>query len=595
MKRPILRLSIFAVTLLAASAPFLAARAEHRPFYSRLNPKTWFKKDDAKSKSVEEPKTAKATANSSVRPYLKEDPFSDPVGEADRSGANTIREVPEIVTNNRPGANTPQFAPSLKNSGSASAKPSASVDDEFMPFPRSESANNKRSAPSDTADVSRPRSKPAVPSSSGSPFEDGFDQNFAKLVDEAQRESGATKRPRVEPEPSREVAADSPKETPRPARPGFARIREETKPRVREYANSPIDDPDAVNNAVRSDFEQFMAERDGNIPAKKPRIPTESVAEESTQRRQELDRRVRSFVKDEAIEESDDTQAPAEARIIISDSRRRLEESSALKNSFAQEDTDTDSPRLTQTSGTEARRERYTPANNPATVRSRPSEPVVTSKPTYQRPTNQEMPLIVPNEMVPDRKAYLTTRSSGTNNRPLNSTSNTERRDESAPRNNTSINNDVLAAPLVSRPSAPALPALPEVTPRASANQSPALSVPEPTPVRQLSFNEHPAIEPRLPLLSIGSSAAESSKESGLLFPTDSDSKLPGAKKTESAPPIDWPDPAESVAKPKQGNALVTLGIIAAGIAAAGVVLRKKLATATASTTSVGDSPESQS
>lgn len=551
MKRLSLRLSICVAAAALSCAPFMAVQAEsHKPFYSRLNPKTWFKKDQPEGRAKvidEQPKVAPGSATTSVRPHLTEDPFALPPQDGAKSPSTNEKPRTQTVETAKP-----QIAPTLPQRSAMTAE------GDFEEF----GTNTKTAAK--PADSRTPRK--ASSGADANQFEEGFDTEFDALVKSVQREkqSAAPSLPEL---PDTKTAARA-----------QAAFDDESEPvAARKEAKGGA--TEALN-----DFEQFVAEQEAGSTTKAN--DTHPIEQRVAKSMTPLAKPKRQIL-DPDTPAADESSPSLEPREVVAQSRREME-ASPLRSGFASDDSaapsrEADGSKLTQTSGTAARM-----AERAASISKSRSNQLPEVRAGLA--TRDDLPLIVPNDQVPERKLYVA--------------SQTYRAQSAVTQTRTATTET--AATTVAEPTLPAVStslrqtAPDEVAPRVSANRAPALTLPEPAKVRQLAFEDQ-APEPRLPLLSIGGNSAPASNANGpLLFPStalDGDAKPESAKEIatsrERAPTIDWPEANEATApaKKKSGALMMVVAIAAIGVGL-GFMLRKKAAVATTGGTAVGDSPE---
>lgn len=587
MKRLSLRLTVCVTALALSCAPLMTARAESRkPLFSRLNPKSWFKKSDepdGKMKTVDEPAKGPAgSATSSVRPHLKnEDPFVIPPTNSANSPATVEKSKTPAVDRS-----APQLAPSIADRP-GTAKVTSNDFEEF--------GRDRKPAATKTAEP-KTKNRSTASTSSGNQFEEGFDEDFAALVNKAKSEA-----PKL-PEPAakvRDVAQSAP------------RLDRSLLPDLPESEPAA-----AIRSSSRekvSEFEKFVAEREGKVESEAAEFESfgrskaaaaEAAVAKPTPVAQSVSKPKRMLLDPE--EESSDqieTHVSREPSEVIAESRRELKNSSLLRNQLAAEagDEPVEKPaptKLAQTSiSTDRSREKLL-APAPNLARSLPN--TATEARTVTRPESrpvvaarEELPLIVPNDQVPDRRLYVANQTFRTASAETVTTA--PSREPLPSVGSIEVPSSNLAARSNSGPV--------DIAPRAAANKAPGQAVADNNRVRQLSHEDQNPVELRYPVLSIGASPAaesEASSNSPLLFPPSGihGEAADGMKRSEtsireSAPPIDWPDAdeAQPVAAKKSGALMMVLAIVGAALGL-GVVLRRKAAIATTSGTAVGDSPE---
>lgn len=564
MKRLSLRLSLCVVAAAATCVPLMPAQAEtHKPFYSRLNPKTWFKKSEPEGRAKivdEQSQIVPGSATTSVRPHLTEDPFAIPLTETAKSPSSV--EKPRTQTADR---STPQIAPSV---ATRSAVNDAANDFEEFGSSKKPNATKAGEAPSAEARVAR---KPASKGGANQ-FEEGFDDEFNALVKSVKSEQSSA-----------------------PALPDLAEansgITKTVRQRDRERQSASANEAtglvsDAAKGAL-SEFEQFAAEQASSVTAANTDTPVEQrrVAKSASQ---SLAKPKRELLDPDSTTTSGSSDA-IETRDVIATSRRGME-SSILRGGLAQDASSKDGreaagSRLTQTSGT-------TPRSTEKTLIAPRTSASQLPEVRSSLAARDDMPLIVPNDQVPERRLYVASQSY----RAATSTS---------AASNQSAATETALVPTITAPRVAPMPQE-EITPRVSANRAPALTLPEPSKVRQLAYEDQAPVESRLPLLSIGGGmsapAADESATGPLLFPTSSlDGDIQDTVKAdksvrETAPTIDWPDAADATAptKKKSSALVMVLAIVGVGLGL-GYMLRRKAAVVTTGGTAVGDSPEIRS
>jgi len=535
----------------------------HKPFYSRLNPKTWFKKSEPEGRAKivdEQSKIAPGSATASVRTHLTEDPFAIPPTETAKSPSSL--EKPRTQTADR---SAPQIAPSV---APRSAVSDATNDFEEFGSPTMPSATRTIETPSGGARVAR---KP-VSKVGANQFEEGFDDEFNALVKSVKSEqSSAPALPELS-DPTESIAKTVPQ-----------RGRE----RLTAAANEATERGTSTAKETLSEFEQFAADQEGSR--------TNTETETSTEQRRVVKSVSQPLAKPkrELLDPDSTTDRGVEdtiaARDVIASSRRGME-SSILRGGLAedansQQGREAAGSRLTQTSGTTPR------TNDKALVTPRTR---LTQLPEL-RPSlaaRDEMPLIVPNDQVPERRLYIASQSY----RAANSTG--VATDQPAP-TETAHNPTMISPRMAPIPQE-------EIAPRVSANRAPTLTLPEPSKVRQLAYEDQAPVESRLPLLSIGGGipapGVDENAAGPLLFPTSTlDSGMKDVAQSEkpvreTAPTIDWPDAADATApaKKKSGALVMVLAIVGVALGL-GYMLRRKAAVATTGGTAVVDSPEIRS
>ncbi len=578
MKRLSLRLTVCVTALALTCAPLMTVRAESRkPLFSRLNPKSWFKKSDepdGKMKTVDEPTKGPAgAATSSVRSHLKnEDPFVIPPTNSANSPATVDKSRTPAVDRS-----APQLAPSIADRP-GTAKVTSNDFEEF--------GRDRKPTSSKTSEA-QPKNRSTAASSGGNQFEDGFDEDFAAIVNKAKADAPKLPDPAAK---ARDVAQSAP------------RLDRSLLPDLPE--REPATETRSRSERV-SEFERFVSEREGKVQSEAAEFESfgrsSATAEEPAAAEPTPPARTVAKAKRLLLDPEDESPQEVEKHVsrepseVIAESRRELKSSSLLRNQLAAETGDerTEKPAPTKlsqltVSADRSRDKVVAPAPNLARSRSNAateSRPVVVAR--------EELPLIVPNDQVPDRRLYVANQTFRTasaetvvtvpSKEPLPSVGSIE-----VPTSNLAARSN---------------PAPVEIAPRAAANKAPSQVMADNNRVRQLSHEDQNPVELRYPVLSIGASPvaeSEASSNSPLLFPPAGihGEAGDGAKRSdlsarESAPPIDWPDADEvqPVAGKKSGALIAVLGIVGAALGL-GVVLRKKAAIATTSGTAVGDSPE---
>ncbi len=250
MKRPTLRISVFAATIALSTLGTCAiAQAEGpKPFYSKLNPKNWFRKSDDAAKKEDSKKADNEKSETKVsgetttatRPYLKDDPFLvTPVDDEEAPAKVTkqaeAKDLPEIHA--KPKASTERQT--------AKAAPAAKTPAESTPAP----AKTPTAAKAPTTAKAPANAKGPANKGKQNEFAEGFDGDFAKLVETVKQETvnesedeptpapaAAPRRTKLEPKPVAQTPAS--RKSDAPLMPDLNSAPADDEPEAQEVAES---------------------------------------------------------------------------------------------------------------------------------------------------------------------------------------------------------------------------------------------------------------------------------------------------------------------------------------------------------------------
>lgn len=276
MKRPTLRISVFAATIALSTLGTCAiTQAEGpKPFYSKLNPKNWFRKSDDAAKKEESKKEDKEKSETKVsgdtttatRPYLKDDPFLvTPVDDEEAPAKETkqadAKDLPEIHA--KPKASTERQT--------AKAAPAAKAPAESTPAP----AKTPATAKAPTTAKAPANAKAPAGKGKQNEFAEGFDGDFAKLVETVKQETVNESDDEPTPAP-----AAAPRRTKLEAKPvaQAPASRKSDAPLMPDMNSAPADDEPEAQEVAESLPAKTLPERalpdrflpDSDAPAKKP-------------------------------------------------------------------------------------------------------------------------------------------------------------------------------------------------------------------------------------------------------------------------------------------------------------------------------------
>lgn len=553
MIRPTLRICVFAATIAASLSLSHQAQADERkPFFSRLNPRTWFQKKDSQAAEEDAARAAEqrpGAESSSTRAYLKDDPF----GAIPGTGGATMPVVtPKVVAKspinrdpvpvaqpsaNRPVARTPQ-APDNRSG-------SVRITDQ-------EAASERESVPVASQSPRKSKARP-----SGNDFVDDFDKDYAKIVATTRRDS----------------LPDSDEELSLPTKSSS----------VAKTAAKPAPESRAV---TKTDARPSAAARNSELPSL-PELPDDesvneaprAVAKTSSNARRQaaLDELARAARGETNLpDDADDSfSAPApKAGVERSVANRQP----AQKPTVQQFEPDAEEIE------TRPAPKSYTDRKSVARTEQRPLPRTETLN--AQRGSSSGLQLLAPdtlnslivsNELVPERRHYTGSQSYRASN-------------VMSPESADELPVVISGSPSNRSPRSQAsFASSNEPIARVSSNKASTRSLPDHSKFQQMSFDETDA-ESRLPLLSIGAGSKPAAAESGPLFLLPDVSKGSNGEASdsqkaakESAPAFDFSD---QTAKPESkkapwGTLFTILGLIAVGCGV-GVRLRKKGQLATA-------------
>lgn len=590
MKRPTLRLSVFAATLALSTFSVCAvSQADSpKPFYSRLNPKNWFRKSEEPGKTkVSDLSDSKSSVSGettvATRPQLKDDPFL----------VAPVADAPAPIA--------------------AAKKPAATDLPEIQPKAKAAPERQTAKAPSTKAPAASAARTPAKPRKNE--FVEEFDGDFARLVESVRDDSPVESEESQAPIPRRskpeaKTVAKSPTTTkpeaplmpdlggtdeaieevtesvsslPPAAKKVAAKTPEVRGPRVVEKAEETV----AESSNSADDFERFAAEQESKAVTAEKKVAKAAEPAKSLTAKTEA---VTKITPEEAAAE-----APAVADDFVASSRKEMD--TALARTAQAQRAREAASKATIAATPEVKKPITLPKSEPL-ARPKPSlESVIARKttPASDAPVKLLTPidssgLIVSNDLVPDRKLYTTSQAF-------------QQAARSAKAEINMASNATVPAPVESQPEAKAtersgggiiiLPAKPpreldkaphQSTARVTANKAPVRTSPDGSKVQQLSYEDTASIETHLPVMSISPGKAAAPDSNGPLFILPkAESEETTAATTEkttraSAPILEFPEETESLRPKKRGSSgwvLATLAFIAAGCGI-GVMIRKK-------------------
>ena len=574
MIRPTLRICVFAAAIAASLTHSHHSQAdEKKPFFSRLNPRTWFQKNGDKDlKRVEQDadrasEQRSGTEMTSTRPHLKDDPFGI-------SPAETGSTLPSI---------SPKVAarPPINRDPVPVARPSVN-----QPVARTPLAPDSRSGSvrvtdidaeteveGDSAPIASQKPKTSKTRRVGNDFVDNFDKDYAKIV--------ATTR--------RDNLPDSDDEPQTQAKPS-------------SFAKTPATPSAAARPATKTVARTAAPARDSDLPSLPDLPDSESAIEGSREvaRTTSNDRRQASIdalaraarMENSLPNDSDDSFSASGLKADLERpvaSRQRAQQPTARHYEADTDDVETRSISKSQADRKTAARTEQRPLPRTEILNAQRG---TSSGLTLLAPDTQNS-LIVSNELVPERRHYTGSQSYRANAGAASSTS------SSTTTTTTTDSADQLpvvqsgGAGIRSSRGQVSYAASNEPVAKVSSNKASVRSDPTNSTFRQMSYDDSEA-ESRLPLLSIGAGSAPSGADNGplLLLPDVSNAgheAVVGREKVvaqESAPAFEWPDKLAQP-EPKKapfGTLFTILGLMAVGCGV-GLRLRKKGQLATAGQT----------